>query len=99
LLQALLSGSAWHKFREGRKAELTFADACRFWGINEKMLSAEVHSRLQQLRIELTGIEVHMGFKNATLSDGRSVSREDVGMLLDTHAFLEGRFSRHLGRL
>ena len=34
---ALLDSSAVQKFEESRKNELTFADACRFWGITENM--------------------------------------------------------------
>jgi hypothetical protein len=100
LLLAMFAGSAWHKYREGRKSELTFADACRFWSITEKMSVAEARTRLDQVRRELLGIEVRMpawlNNNNAVLSDGRSVSPEDVSTLLDAHAFLEGRFSRHL---
>jgi hypothetical protein len=97
-LQGLFACSAWHKFREGRKAELTFADACRFWGITENMPADVLDTRLERVRIDLSGIEVRMG-PGATLSDGRSVSSEDIGTLLDTHVFLEGRFARHLNLL
>jgi hypothetical protein len=99
LLQGLYAGSAWNKYREGRKSELTFADACRFWGITESMHGDALDTRLEQLRIELTGIEVRMGLGSSVLSDGRSVTPEEIGVLLDTHAFLEGRFSRHLNLL
>src|SRR6187399_567069 len=34
-LQGLLDSTAVQKFEENRKGELTFADACRFWGITE----------------------------------------------------------------
>ena len=96
-LQGLFAGSAWNKYREGRKSELTFADACRFWGITESMHGEALDTRMEQLRIDLTGIEVRIAQGAARRSDdGRSVTPEEVGILLDTHAFLEGRFSRHL---
>ena len=98
-LQGMFSGTAWHKFREGRKSELAFADACRFWGITENMTADALDTRLERVRIELTGIEVRLGPNGAVLSDGRSVSAEDVGSLLDTHEFLQGRFARHLNLL
>jgi hypothetical protein len=98
-LQGLFSSSAWHKFRENRKSELTFADACRFWGITDSMQGDALDARLEQLRIDLTGIEVRLGVANAVLSDGRSVTPEELGSFLDTHAFLEGRFARHLNLL
>jgi hypothetical protein len=99
LLQGLFGGSAWHKYRENRKSELTFADACRFWGITESMHGDLLDTRVEQLRIDLTGIEVRLGLGSCVLSDGRSVTPEEIGSLLDTHAFLEGRFSRHLNLL
>lgn len=98
-LQALFASTAWHKFREGRKSELTFADACRFWGITESMPSNVLDTRLEQMRVDLTGVEMRLSQGNVVLSDGRSVSVEEIGSLLDTHAFLEGRFSRHLNLL
>lgn len=98
-LQGMFNSSAWHKFREGRKAELTFADACRFWGITDSMQGEALDNRLERMRIDLTGIEVRVGLSNTVLSDGRSVSSEEIGLLLDTHAFLEGRFGRHLSLL
>ena len=98
-LQNLFSCSAWHKYRENRKPELTFADACRFWGITDSMHGDALDAKLEQLRIELTGVEVRLGAGNAVLSDGRSVTPEEIGSLLDTHAFLEGRFARHLNLL
>jgi hypothetical protein len=98
-LQTLFAASAWHKYREGRKAELTFADACRFWSITESMSGDALDTRLDQLRIELTGIEVRVGPGTCVMSDGRSVTPEEIGSLLDTHEFLVGRFSRHLNLL
>jgi hypothetical protein len=98
-LQLLFSCSAWHKFREGRKAELTFADACRFWGITEHMAADILDARIEHARIELTSIEVRLGNGGTVLSDGRNVSAEEIGTLLDVHAFLEGRFTRHLNLL
>jgi hypothetical protein len=98
-LQALFGGTAWHKYREGRKAELTFADACRFWGITDSMHGDALDGRIEQLRIDLTGIEVRIGSANAVLSDGRSVTAEEISTLLDTHEFLAGRFARHLNLL
>jgi hypothetical protein len=95
-LQLLFSCSAWHKYREGRKIELTFADACRFWGISQNMHGDVIDARIEQTRIELTNLEARLGTGSAVLSDGRSLSSEEIGTLLDVHAMLEGRFNRHL---
>jgi hypothetical protein len=96
----MFAGDAWRKFREGRKAEISWADACQFWSLTEKMSVEELRARPARVLKDLEDIDVRMGSrmlnKNAVLSDGRSVPREDVGTLLDTHAFLERRFSNHL---
>ena len=46
---SLLDSSAVQKFEENRKAELTFADACRFWGVTENMKGEALDARLQQV--------------------------------------------------
>jgi hypothetical protein len=96
LLRDLFASAAWHKFREGRKSELTFADACRFWGLADGVVGDALDARLERVRADLTSAEVRIGLGRAVFGDGRSVSADDVGSLVDTHAFLEGRFSRHL---
>ena len=96
LLQTLFGSTAWHKFREGRKSELTFADACRFWNIADNTPGDQLDARLEKVRVDLTTIEVRVSSGGAVLSDGRSVSAEEIGELLNTHEFLDGRFSRHL---
>jgi hypothetical protein len=95
-LQNLFGCSGWHKFREGRKSELTLADACRFWGITEVMAGEVLDKRLERVRADLSDIEVRLGPGGAVLGDLRSVSKEDIGALLDMHQFLLGRFARHL---
>lgn len=99
LLQGLFVSTAWNKFREGRKSELTFADACRFWGITDSMAGDALDARMEGLRVDLTSAEVRIGLGRAVLSDGRSVSPDDVGSLLEIHSFLESRFARHLSLL
>src|SRR5262249_37029309 len=49
--------SAVEKYTEGRKPELTFADACRFWDISESMNAETVNGRLSRVRIQLADIE------------------------------------------
>src|SRR5207237_10268772 len=41
----LFDSSAVQKFEENRKAELTFADACRFWGITENMRGGQLDEK------------------------------------------------------
>ena len=44
---------------EGRKQELTFADACRFWSITENLAGPALDARLQALRTALADDRAH----------------------------------------
>jgi hypothetical protein len=96
LLQGLFQSTALLKFQEGRKLEWTFADACRYWGITENMQGDVLDARLDHVRANLADIERQLGTGSATLSDGRSISGEDISMLYDIHNQMHTRFGRHL---
>ncbi len=96
LLQALLASSAWQKFREGRKVDLNFADACRFWGITEHQPVSLLDQRLETLGTALHALERQAGQTGATLGNGRMLTGADLGQLLELHDYLEDRFERHL---
>ena len=96
LLQSLFDASAYEKFREGRQQELTFADACRFWGITENLSSEALDARLDHLRATLAEVERQVGLSSANLSDGHNITLDDVTQLCDIHNHLLQRFGRHL---
>jgi hypothetical protein len=95
-LLGLFSSSAVQKFEEGLKNELTFADACRFWGITENLSGDALTARLDRLRAILADVDRLVGAGTGELSTGRSISKEDVNLLNAVHEYLEERFSRHL---
>jgi hypothetical protein len=96
LLQELLASPAVEKVREGRKQELNFADGCRFWNINNGMSATTLDTRMGRVRDGLAELQNRIGRGNAVLRDGRSVSGEEVQLLIEINAFLEERFARHL---
>jgi hypothetical protein len=98
-LMSLLDSSAVEKFQEGRKPEMTFADACRFWNINESMQKEALDARLNRLRADLADFDRLLLLGDVVLSNGRSISGDDVGLLHKVHKHLEERFSRHLNLL
>jgi hypothetical protein len=98
-LLGLFATSALEKFDEGRKGELTFADACRYWGITENTHGETLTSRLSRQRIQLADLERVLNRGDSELSNGRSVSAQDVSHLTDVHQYLEERFARHLNLL
>jgi len=95
----LFATTAVDKFLEGRKQELTFADATRFWGITENQHGEALDARLTRVRATLGEIDREMGPAGAVMSNGRSLSSDDLGQLCDVHSYLEERFARHLNLL
>ena len=95
-LLGLFASSAVQKFEEGLKDELTFADACRFWGITENLHGDALTARLHRLRAMLADVEKLIGGGSAELSNGRSITRDDLNLLTAVHEYLEERFARHL---
>src|SRR5207245_10541049 len=77
-LLALLSSPAVQKFEEGLRDEVTFADACRFWGITENLHGEALTARLDRARAVLADVERVLGGSTAEFSNGRSVSRDEL---------------------
>jgi hypothetical protein len=95
-LHHLFGSSGVQKYEEGRKQDLTFGDACRFWNISENTHGEQLNARLHQLRATLADIDRLVGKGVTELSNGRVVTLDDIAQLSDIHAYLEERFSRHL---
>jgi hypothetical protein len=98
-LSGLWSSAAVEKFNEGRKQEITFAEACGFWGVSEAMKGETVKARLDNVHAELGSLERLLTIGDTALSNGRSVSLADVNRLDDVCRYLEERFGRHLNLL
>ena len=98
-LNGLWATPAVEKFNEGRKQEITFSEACGFWGVNEQMRGDTVKARLDAFSAELSGLERLLLIGEATLSNGRSMAIADLNKLDSVNSYLEERFSRHLNLL
>ena len=98
-LMGLLDSSAVQKFEENRKGDLTFADACRFWGITENMKGETLDERLQELHKHLAELDRSLADADAEFSTGRVFTAGDVRFLTNIHRYMEDRFDRHLNLL
>jgi hypothetical protein len=96
---ALLDSSAVQKFEENRKNELTFADACRFWGITENMKGEALDERIEMLQRSLSEFDRLFADSDAQLSNGRIVTAGDIRVLTNIHRYMEDKFDRHLNLL
>lgn len=95
-LLGLLTNPAADKFQQGLKLELTFADACRFWGISENLRGDALDTRLTRLRAGLADVDRLVGNGGLDLSTGRNVSEDEVKLIHQVDEYLTDRFGRHL---
>ena len=80
-----------------RKDELTFADACAFWGIGDRDVGQRVDARLSLVETALRLAERAVEQGELTLGDGRVVAEEEVEAVRRVDDYLRVRFTRHLG--
>jgi hypothetical protein len=99
LLLSLFASTAFAWFEKGRQDELRFPDACRFWDVTPDLSVQALDARLDHIATVLAAVERQIGLGSATLSDGRSITAEDMGRLEDVHTLLLQRFARHLALL
>ena len=98
-LLSLFSASAVKKYQEGFKREITFADATKFWGITENLQGEELTHRLDKVTATLAELERLVGTGSVELSNGRSISQEDLESLAEVNDYLKEQFARHLSLL
>jgi hypothetical protein len=98
-VNSLLDSSAVQKFEENRKGDITFADACRYWGVAENMKGNTLDTRLQQVQNNLAELDRILADADAELSTGRLLSAGDVRILTHVHRNMADRFDRHLNLL
>jgi hypothetical protein len=98
-LNGLWGTTAIEKYNEGRKMEITFSEACAFWGVNESMKGEAVKASLDHLHAEMASLERLLTIGECTLSNGRSVALADLNRLHDVNNYLSERFARHLNLL
>jgi hypothetical protein len=96
LLLHLLGTTAVQKFDDERRDELKFPEACRFWGISEDMPPEALDSQLRRVRTSLRELGRLIPPEGWELSNGRSISDEDLDHLAEVDDYMEERFSRHL---
>lgn len=98
-LKVLFDSSAVQKFEDNRKHELSFADACRFWGVTENMKGDQLDKRLEDVHKTLAELDRVLADVDAETSTGRVVSAGDIRVMTNIHRYMEDRFDRHLNLL
>jgi DNA-binding PadR family transcriptional regulator len=95
-LMNLISAPAVRRFSEGMKREISYRDACRFWGLSDNIHGEAVDKQLSKVQDAIAEAEGMMVGDNLELSNGQSISSEDLKDLVTVHKFLLEQFTRHL---
>ncbi len=96
-LQRYLDSRAMTKWREGRSGEITFHDACSFWGISARSKANDLRARLAHFRAVIEETEAaSAGDPFIFRHSERPISPEAVAALTDLSCFLEKEFDSDL---
>lgn len=88
--------TAVRRYRTGAKAEITFRDACAFWGLSDTTDLLAVRDAAAKLPEELERAEDLFNNDKLVLSTGQLVTMEELRMLKAVHTFLTEQFARQL---
>jgi hypothetical protein len=100
-IRRLFNSRAATKFRAGQMEEISFFDACGFWGISTGSNAKDLWSRFAE-------IETILGIADETFSSRDAVhikhgsgvfAAGDVRALRETHAFLQERFKSEIDHI
>lgn len=92
-LKHLLSSRARAKFLAGRQGDVTFSDACAFWGISPRSTAIQLQGRLANLRHLLESAQQATGREGASFTHGGdSFSAQDLSQLAEIDLFMRDRF-------
>lgn len=98
-LKGLFHTNAYRRFKEvGMRREITFHDAKQFWGLTDSMHGATVDDQLAKVPSTLDEVEKLLIGDSVELSDGRTVSEDELKSLRGAHQFLLEQFARHVSQ-
>jgi hypothetical protein len=95
-LKTLFRTNAWRRFNDGMRREITFPDAKQFWGLGDNVHGEAVDEVLRKVPATLEEVERLVIGDTVELSDGQTVTAEQLQALQNAHKFLTEQFSRHL---
>jgi hypothetical protein len=98
-LLSLLESTALRKMEEGRKQELTSADAWRFWDISQNLRGDAVDEHLRKVEAFLHELERDLSQADIELGSNRVITAGDLRVLLNLHRYMQDRFAQHLNLL
>jgi len=92
-IKRLFASKATEKYRNGRIGDLTFHDACSFWGISPRSSAIELNGRIANFNGLLEAARKAIQGKIVSFEHGGQVySDHDLDQLLEVHSELLKKF-------
>lgn len=96
-LKKLLTSRAAEKIRNNRIEDLTFYDACAFWGINPMSSAIQLEGQIANLESIMQSARTALGENIATFGHGgQAFGTQDLDTLLAAHKLLLEKFRPEL---
>jgi len=94
----LFESKAAQKYRSGNSGDITFFDACGFWGISPRSSAKDLWSRFAEIEAVLSQAGEAVASRNGSSSrhGGAVLRSEDIANLRDLHSYLQVRFENDL---
>ncbi len=99
VLAGLLDSPTLQKLTSKKALELSFIDACRFWGISDNLGPDAIDERVDRIERTLHQAEKLTSRGEALTVGHREVTSADIEVVRNAHEHLQDRFSRHLSLL
>jgi DNA-binding PadR family transcriptional regulator len=93
-IRKLLDSKAAKKYREDKKGDISFFDACGFWGISAASNAKDLWSRFAEIENILIIVGKSISGKNSVQfkHGGDEFSPNDLKSLVEIHIFLQEKF-------
>jgi hypothetical protein len=100
-IRRLFVSRAATKFRNGEREEISFFDACGFWGISAGSSAKDLWSRFAEIETILCKAEATFSSRDTVrVKHGSEIfAAGDVRALRETHAFLQDRFKSEINHI
>jgi hypothetical protein len=87
---------AIRRYRTGAKFEITFRDACAFWGVADPTDLLTVRKAASEIPAEIARADEMFNGDKLVLSNGQLVTRDEIRQIEAVHNFLSDQFARQL---
>jgi hypothetical protein len=96
-IKRLFSSKVFEKYIGQRTEEITFYDACAFWGITPRSSAIELESSIANFKnVIKTALKDAKGKKLSFQHGGRAYSPKELNLLIDAHELLMKKYKQQI---